>query len=383
MTDQAITWLDKNIDRAFEHKASDIHFEYVEDNPNRLLVRVRLSGDLIDWDPVTGPQARAVISRIKSISNVGSGTVRKPEEGRYLHRMTSGELDPEFDQRAYDTAAAALPRADLRLVIMPTIRGEKHVLRLPSISRTPKITELGFSRDNLKLVARTFGWSNGLTLLAGPVGAGKTTTMYSTLDYLGGPGKAVYSVEDPVERSLEHVDQIEVNDGAGNTFASILRSMRRADLQVLMIGEIRDHETARSAIEISIAGARVVSSIHANDSVAAVEAMLALSGANPQQVMQSLRGVISQRLVKKVHAECRGTGCDECSNTGVAGRLPIHEVLPITQEFAEAVGRGASRYELIELGRKAGMKSLREDAQRRLDSGETKPEWIAEVLGSE
>lgn len=390
MTDQAIVWLDTAIDRAFQEKVSDIHLEFVEDNPFRLNVRIRTAGDLLDWTTLEGPDARAVISRIKSIADVGSGTVRKAEEGRYLHRMGSSAIDPTLDTRDYDLAAAALPRSDLRLVVLPTIRGEKLVLRLPSISRTPRIPELGFSDANLRLVAKLFGWANGLVLFAGPVGAGKTTSMYSAIEYLGGPGKAVYSVEDPVERALDDVDQIEVNDAAGNGFGSILRSLRRSDLQVLMIGEIRDAETAYSAIQISIAGARVVSSIHANDSVAAVEAMLALSGANPQQVMQSLRGVVSQRLVKRIHVPCNGSGrlpggeiCRDCLGTGADGRLSIHEVLPISQEFAEAVGRGENRYTLIQLAKQAGMVTLREDAQRRLQAGETTGPWLAEVLGSE
>ena len=383
MTDMAITWLDRVIDHAFSQNVSDIHLEYIDDNPTELRMRVRISGQLVQWDGLTGAQARAVISRIKSIADVGSGTVRKSEEGRYLHRMGSGAMDPSLDQHTYDVAAAKLVRADLRLVVLPTIRGEKHVLRLSSISKTPRIPELGFSRDNLQIVAKLFGWANGLVLFAGPVGAGKTTSMYSALDYLGGPTKAVYSVEDPVERTLSNVDQIEVNEAAGNSFASILRSLRRSDLQVLMIGEIRDPETAYSAIQISIAGSRVVSSIHANDSIAAVEAMLALSGANPHQVMQSLRGIVSQRLVKRVHVACAAQGCEGCGGTGVDGRLSIHEVLPITPEFSEAVTRRAHRTELTELARAAGMKTLREDAQRRLDSGETTDRWVAEVLGSE
>jgi type II secretory ATPase GspE/PulE/Tfp pilus assembly ATPase PilB-like protein len=383
MTDMAITWLDRVIDHAFSEKVSDIHLEYIEDNPSELRMRVRISGELIQWEGLAGNQARAVISRIKSIADVGSGTVRKSEEGRYLHRMGSGEMNTALDQLTYDKESAKLPRRDLRLVVLPTILGEKHVLRLPSISQTPKIPELGFSRDNLGLVAGLFGWANGLVLFAGPVGAGKTTSMYSALDYLGGPGKAVYSVEDPVERSLPNVDQMEVNDAAGNSFASILRSLRRGDLQVLMIGEIRDPETAYSAIQISIAGSRVVSSIHANDSIAAVEAMLALSGANPHQVMQSLRGIVSQRLVKRVHVACRAEGCADCGGTGVDGRLAIHEVLPITPEFSEAVTRRAHRTELSQLAKAAGMRTLREDAQRRLDSGETTARWVAEVLGSE
>jgi len=382
MTDSAITWLDQAIDQAFTERISDIHLEYVEDGP-LLNVRVRKSGDLIDWPTIGGPEARAVISRIKSQAGVGSGTVRKPEEGRYVHRINSGTIDPAMEQDAYDEHVKTFPRSELRLVVLPTIRGEKHVLRLPSISRTPKIVELGFSSHNLQLVAKLFGVANGLVLFAGPVGAGKTTSMYSALEYLGGPGKAVYSVEDPVERALENVDQMEVNDDAKNSFASILRSLRRSDLQVLMIGEIRDQETAYSAIQISIAGARVVSSIHANDSVAAVEAMLALSGANAQQVMQSLRGVISQRLVKRVHVACGARGCDECGGTGVDGRVAIHEVLPITQEFSEAVADGASRYALNVIAKNSGMTSLRDDAQRHLDSGETTPRWIAEALGNE
>lgn len=384
MTDYAITWLDHLVDRAFAAKISDIHLEFVEsETPMKLLVRVRLSGDLIRWEGLEGQDARAAVSRIKSIADVGSGTVRKSEDGRYLHRMGASKLDPEMDNAAYEIAAASLTRADLRLVVIPTIRGEKHVLRLPSISSTPAITDLGFSRTNLNLVAQLFGWANGLVLFAGPVGAGKTTSMYSALQFLGGPNKAVYSAEDPVERALDNVDQIEVNDAAGNSFASILRSLRRSDLQVLMIGEIRDQETAYSAIQISIAGARVVSSIHANDSVSAIEAMLALSGANPHQVMQSLRGIISQRLVKRMHADCGGRGCAACSNTGVDGRLPIHEVLPITTEFAEAVARGEGRATLVKLARESGMKTLREDAQRRLDSGETTQAWVTEVLGNE
>lgn len=390
MTDQAIVWLDSAIDRAIRERVSDIHLEFIEDNPFRLKVRIRTAGDLLNWAPLEGADARAVISRIKSIADVGSGAVRKAEEGRYLHRIGAGDLAPSLDKRAYESATAALPRADLRLVVLPTIRGEKLVLRLPSISATPTIPELGFSDANLRHVAGLLGKSNGLVLFAGPVGAGKTTSMYSAIEFLGGPKKAVYSVEDPVERALGDVDQIEVNEAAGNTFGSILRSLRRSDLQVLMIGEIRDAETARSAIQISIAGARVVSSIHANDSVAAVEAMLALSGANPQQVMQSLRGVVSQRLVKRVHVACQGTGrledgqpCAGCLGTGADGRISIHEVLPVTQEFAEAVIRGASRFELVETAKRAGMKTLREDADRRLASGETTTQWLAEVLGSD
>ena len=383
MTEPAITWLDRTIDRAFQEKISDIHLEFVEDDPYRLLVRVRRAGDLLNWPGVEGLHARAVVSRIKSLADVGSGNVNKSEEGRYVHRAGSGGIPTHLGPADYDAAASKLVRHDLRLVVLPTIRGEKYVLRLPSISRTPRLNELGFSEPNLQSLSRLFGYANGLVLFAGPVGAGKTTSMYSALDYLGGPTKAVYSVEDPVERALPDVDQIEVKEGAGNTFASILRSLRRSDLQVLMIGEIRDEETARSAVEISIAGARVISSIHANDSVAAVEALITLSGSKPQQVMQSLRGVVSQRLVKRVHEQCRGRGCEACRGTGVDGRLAVHEVLPITPEFSVALTQGATRYQLQMLARKQGMQTLRQDAERRLTAGQTNPRYVTEALGIE
>ncbi|MGW8431195.1 GspE/PulE family protein [Curtobacterium citreum] len=383
MTEPAITWLDRVIDKAFQEKVSDIHLEFVEDDPFRLLVRVRRAGDLIEWPGIQGPHARAAVSRIKSLADVGSGNVNKSEEGRYVHRAGAGGIDTTLSPTQYDQTAAQLPRFDLRLVVLPTIRGEKYVLRLPSISRTPRLNEIGFSEPNLLSLRRLFGYANGLVLFAGPVGAGKTTSMYSALDYLGGKQKAVYSVEDPVERALADVDQIEVKEGAGNTFPSILRSLRRSDLQVLMIGEIRDEETAQSAVEISIAGARVISSLHANDSVAAVEALITLSGAKPQQVMQSLRGVVSQRLVKRVHRVCAGRGCEQCRMTGVDGRVPIHEVLTITPEFSQALTQGATRYQLQTLARQQGMQTLRQDAERRLQSGETTPRYVTEALGIE
>jgi type II secretory ATPase GspE/PulE/Tfp pilus assembly ATPase PilB-like protein len=387
----AIVWIAKLVDRAIDQAASDIHLEFLDDFPAQLKVRVRIAGVLRPWEGLEGAQAKAVVSRIKAIAQVGSGQVRKVEEGRYLHRRGSGGLNDQIDQGEWDTLAKSLPRVDLRLGVLPTVLGEKHILRLPSLAEIPRIPQLGFSEHNLRLVAHLFAKPNGLILFAGPMGAGKSTSLRAAVQYLGGPERAVASVEDPVEQHMPDVDQIEVNEPAGNTFGSILRTIRRADVQVLMIGEIRDGETALSALEIALAGSRVVSSIHANDSIAAVEALQDLSGANALRVTQALRGIVSQRLVKRVHAECRGTGkladgvspCLGCDGTGVDGRLAIHEVLPITSEFARAFANGVHRSELENLARDAGMVTLREDAQRRLASGETTERWVAEVLGGE
>jgi type II secretory ATPase GspE/PulE/Tfp pilus assembly ATPase PilB-like protein len=256
------------------------------------------------------------------------------------------------------------------------------IMRLPSTSKVPPLSELGFSDYNYKVAQRLFGYANGLTLFAGPMGAGKTTSMYSALNLLGGANKAVYSVEDPIERFLEHVEQIEVAEDAGNTYASILRSLRRADLEVLLLGEIRDRDTSMAAIQISIAGARVISSIHANDSVGALEAMVTLSGAPPLQVLQSLRGVVSQRLISLICQSCNKAGCKECMGTGYLGRAPIHEVLHVTSELAAGVVQNKPRDELIKLARSQGMKTLREDAERLLTSGRTDENALIEVLGN-
>lgn len=377
-----IHWLDQMIDRAFDGGVSDLHLEYIE-KKQLLDVRVRRDGRLFGWPSLEGSAARAAISRIKSKSAVGSGSVRKSEEGRYVHYVGSGNLPEQIEPAEYEKKTAAMKPRDLRLVVLPSVQGEKHVLRLPSLNEIPRVSELGFSDENKHHVARLLNKPNGLILFAGPVNAGKTTSMYSALGYMGGPTKAVFSVEDPVERSLDNVTQIEVNDSAGNTYASVLKSLRRADLEVLMIGEIRDQETAKAAIQISIAGTRVLSSIHANDSVAAIEAMLALSNSGPVQVMQSLRGVISQRLVPQLHEDCRGAGCPGCANSGVKGRLAFHEVLPVTPELSAAVASGASRPELTQIATASGMRTLRQDVKRLIDAGTTKPEWVAGVLGND
>lgn len=383
MTEASIVWLDRLVDKAAELGVSDLHLRFEDDNPERLLVRARRDGQLVQWgEPLVGQIARGVTRRIKSLANVGSGQIRKAEEGRYPHRLGAGALDETLFDQDYDNEARRLPRLELRLAVLPTGRGETMIMRLPSVSEIPGLEQLGFSPHNYNVVSKLFGYANGLTLFAGPMGAGKTTSMYSALQFLGGPDKAVYSVEDPIERFLPDVEQIEVNEDAGNTYKSILKSMRRADLEVMLLGEIRDVDTSMAAIQISIAGARVISSIHANDSVGAMEAMVTLSGAPPLQVLQSLRGVISQRLVKTICKNCNKKGCEVCMGTGYKGRAAIHEVLHVSPELSSLMVRGAPRHKLVEMARDQGMLSLEDDAKRLLAAGETDWEAVSAVLGS-
>lgn len=383
MTEQAIVWLDRLVDMAVEYRISDLHLRFVDDNPPTLTVRARRDGQLVQWgEPLTGQVARAVTLRIKSLANVGSGQIRKAEEGRYPHRLGAGKIPEDTFENAYEDEVKSLPRMELRLAVLPTGRGETMIMRLPSVSAIPALADLGFSSHNYNVLQKLFGYANGLTLFAGPMGAGKTTSMYSALTYLGGADKAVYSVEDPIERFLDDVEQIEVNEEAGNDYRSILRSMRRADLQVMLLGEVRDQPTSMAAIQISIAGARVISSIHANDSVGAMEAMVTLSGAPPLQVLQSLRGVVSQRLVKTLCKACNKAGCSECMMTGYRGRAAIHEVLHITPELSSLMVRGAPRHKLLEMAKEQGMMSLEEDAKRLLSQNLTDWDAVNEVLGS-
>lgn len=383
MTEQAIVWLDRLVDMAVEYRISDLHLRFVDDNPPTLTVRARRDGQLVQWgEPLTGQVARAVTLRIKSLANVGSGQIRKAEEGRYPHRLGAGKIPEDTFENVYEDEVKSLPRMELRLAVLPTGRGETMIMRLPSVSAIPALADLGFSPHNYNVLQKLFGYANGLTLFAGPMGAGKTTSMYSALTYLGGADKAVYSVEDPIERFLDDVEQIEVNEEAGNDYRSILRSMRRADLQVMLLGEVRDQPTSMAAIQISIAGARVISSIHANDSVGAMEAMVTLSGAPPLQVLQSLRGVVSQRLVKTLCKACNKAGCAECMMTGYRGRAAIHEVLHITPELSSLMVRGAPRHKLLEMAKEQGMMSLEEDAKRLLSQNLTDWDAVNEVLGS-
>jgi len=280
-----------------------------------------------------------------------------------------------------DLPVFRLPRKLARLPEAGRARRTNEWLYIESIERIPSEPARCISVDSPD---HTYLCGGGFVVTS------NTTSMYAALEFLGGSTKAVYSVEDPVEQLLPGVDQIEVNPGAGRDFGDVLRALRRSDVQVLMIGEIRDKATAHAAVQIGVAGAKVISSIHANDSIAAIEAMLNLNpDLNPAQVMQSLRGVVSQRLVKLAHQDCSGTGalpdgqaCEACGGTGVAGRAPIHEVLIVDDALVAAVVRNRPRPQLKAIAANAGMRPLRADAERLLIEGRTTTAFINDVLGA-
>jgi len=403
----ATIWLNQVFDAGIGQGVSDFHFVYVpdegSDTSGTLTLRVRHNRDLREYASLAGPDAKQVLNRLKSIAKVDSGRATRPDDGRYVHRYGSGavgpvqaadgsvvygyKLNPDGSVRAmsdeeYAAETASMRHLDLRFVVVPLVRGEKVVLRAWDLDGRRSLDQIRMSEHNRERIMGLLGMSNGLVLLAGPVNSGKTSTMYALLEALGGPNKAVYTVEDPVEQLLPGVDQIEVNVDAQLDFKDALRALRRSDVQVLMIGEIRDAATSDAAVQIGVAGAKVLASIHANDSIAAIEAMLALNkDLNPTQVMQSLRGVISQRLVKRVCQTCLGDGCSDCNGEGAKGVIPIHEVLTVSDQLVAGVVRDRPRYHLKQIAANDGMLSLHEDAQLLVDAGLTIPRFVAEVLG--
>ncbi len=370
------------IDEAVKARASDIHLQPREDT---LLVRCRVDGTLHDM--LTLPQATAVplISRIKILANMNIADHHRPQDGQFSIK-TRGR-----------------PAIDIRVGTIPTVYGEMVVLRLLDKSKAAmSLTELGFLPESLTLYEDMLKVPYGMILASGPTGAGKTTTLYASLNCLDLTGRNIITVEDPVEYRFKHINQIQVNPRAGLTFASGLRSILRLDPDVILIGEIRDAETARIAIQSALTGHLVLSSIHANDSISVVSRLLDL-GVEPFLVSAALIGVVAQRMIRKVCPECArpvsvplvekiafsreigedrsdflsGSGCKSCGGTGYQGRTGIFEILRMSDELRMMLLNGSTPAQLRGQAVKEGMISLLRNAMLKVKANETTP---AEVL---
>lgn len=349
---------------AVRDKASDIH---VEPDKKGTRIRYRIDGVLRDlMKPPTGMHS-AIISRVKVIGKMDIAEKRLPQEGRV--RIVAEGRD-----------------IDLRVSSMPTLLGEKLVLRiLDKANLRMDLGMLGFRPEMLLSFTRMLTKPNGLVLVTGPTGSGKTTTLYSALDLLRDPELNLVTVEDPVEYQLDLINQIQVNSQIGMTFAKALRSILRQDPDVIMVGEIRDEETARVSIQAAQTGHLVLATLHTNDAPAAV-ARLTDMGIEPYLLSGALNGVVAQRLVRTVCPACvnkyypgeaelrdaglsdmagrafrKGAGCLQCHDTGFRGRAAIYEVMEITSDMRRAVHRGSSTQELRDRMAKMNMKSLREE----------------------
>ncbi len=351
---------------AQKKRASDIHIEPFAD---RLSVRYRIDG-ILQEASVPG-QIRefhaSIISRIKIMANLDISERRLPQDGRIKIRVQGEELD-------------------LRVSILPTAFGESLVIRILSPARLLKLDNLGFDPECLNHLRQVLKKPYGVILLTGPTGSGKTTTLYAALSELNDVGRKIITVEDPVEYQLDGIIQMQVHPKIDLTFAIGLRHMLRHDPDVLMVGEIRDAETAEIAIRSSLTGHLVFSTLHTNDSVGALTRLIDL-GMQPYLVASSLECVIAQRLVRLLCPHCKAqkddeyvaVGCGECNQTGYYGRTVIHEFMVIDDEIKNMLGDGATAMDIREAATRKGMRPLRESGLAKVKAGLTSRDEVMRV----
>jgi len=368
------------INRAVEGRASDIHIEPFE---QELKVRYRIDGVLHDVETPARRLQAAIVSRIKIMAKLNIAERRLPQDGRIKLRLMGKEID-------------------LRVSTLPTLYGESVVLRiLDRSSINVTLGTLGFPADTLKEFEAIIQRPYGMILVTGPTGSGKTTTLYGALDKINSPDKKIITIEDPVEYQLNGVNQIHVKPQIGLTFANGLRSIVRQDPDVIMVGEIRDAETAEIAIQSALTGHLVFSTLHTNDAAGAVARLLEM-GVESYLLASSLLGVLAQRLVRRVCRKCMqpaemppelwreiggkdgdpvravvGRGCEECANTGYRGRAGIYEFLPVTDTIRTLILERASAGIVKDAAVKQGMRTLRDDGWRSVREGTT---TVAEVV---
>ena len=371
------------LQHAVKSNASDIHIEPTVKN---LKVRFRIDGQLQDVMASSMTAHSAIITRIKIMGGMDIAEKRIPQDGR---------VELEIDDMSID----------LRISLLPTVYGEKAVIRILGGSSGALSREmLGLSENNSLLFDKITKSPNGIILISGPTGSGKTTTLYTLLTEINKPDVNIITVEDPVEYKLEGINQVQVNAKAGLTFANGLRSILRQDPDIIMIGEIRDGETAQIAIRASITGHLVLSTIHTNDAASSV-ARLVDMGVEPYLVSSSLVGVVAQRLVRHICPRCKtpyrpshsdmlllkmkeptplykGEGCPACNFTGYKGRMGIHEILVVTREIRDLVNRQATADQLAQTAIRQGTTTLRESCTQLVLEGKTTVEELLKVTYS-
>ena len=369
---------------AIDLRASDIHLEPFEDE---MRIRYRIDGVLQEV-PVPAQIKRfqpAIVSRVKILSHLNIAEKRLPQDGRIKIRLDSSEVD-------------------IRVSVIPMLHGEAVVMRLLRQNSSLRgMDQLGMDPRELKAFRRVLGLPHGIVLVTGPTGSGKTSTLYTALHEINDAVRKIITIEDPIEYQLKGVNQIQVSEKSGLTFARGLRSILRHDPDVILIGEIRDRETAQIAVQASLTGHLVFSTLHTNDAPGALTRLVDM-GVEPYLVASSLEAVLAQRLVRVLCSHCkqpdtsptaqalrtevpalgdavifRAVGCRECRNTGYHGRRGIFEWMDATQEVRRLILKNASSGEIREAARRRGLRSLGEDGWRVVRDGVTTPEEILRV----
>lgn len=343
---------------AHDAGASDIHLEATRGG---LSARFRIDGVLAPAPEPPAQLHQAIVSRVKLLAELDIAERRRPQDGRIRVRLEARELD-------------------LRVSTVPTIHGESVVLRLLDRGGRPVgLGELGMSASVLGAVERLAKRPHGMLLVTGPTGSGKTTTLYAALQSRDAAAEKIITVEDPIEYQLDGITQVPVHRQAGVTFGSALRAILRQDPDVVMVGEMRDRETAEVAVQAAMTGHLVFSTLHTNDAISAIPRLLDL-GVPDYLVAATVEGVLAQRLVRRVCDDCRGDGCSACRGTGFRGRLGIFELLSFTDELREAIARNATRAQIRDLAVAAGMGSLRADGEDKARRGLTTIEEVLRVV---
>ncbi|MBR6690704.1 MAG: type II/IV secretion system protein [Bacilli bacterium] len=368
---------------ATKRGASDIHFDPQEAS---LKTRIRIDGELIDYTEIPVNIAKNLITRIKIISGMNITESRLPQDGAI--KATLEDID-----------------LDLRVSAIPTNKGEKIVIRILDYSLSlAGLESLGFSTENYKKVLKMISIPNGIILVTGATGSGKSTTVYSILQRLNKENTNIISVEDPIEMDIEGINQIQTNSEIGLDFATVLRSILRQDPNIIMIGEIRDTETAKIAVRASITGHLVLSTLHTNDSLNTIERLLDME-VERYLLASALTGIISQKLARRLCPHCKklrptndyekniirkvvgkevneiytAVGCDECKN-GYNGRIAIHEVLLIDQDIKDAISSNVKKDKLRHLVYNSGVISLLQDGISKVLEGFTTLEELLKII---
>lgn len=374
---------------AIRQGASDIHLEPYE---KVFRVRFRIDGVLYKVMDPSLKFKNAIISRLKIMSNLDIAERRLPQDGRIKIKMER-DLDVDF-----------------RVSVLPTLFGEKVVLRLLDKSSLQlDMTKLGFEEDDLKNFQKAISQPFGMVLVTGPTGSGKTTTLYSALSELNKISQNISTAEDPVEYNLMGINQVQIHEEIGLTFANTLRAFLRQDPDIILVGEIRDYETAEIAIKAALTGHLVLTTLHTNDAPSTVNRLLNM-GIEPFLISSSVILILAQRLVRKICPECKtsitlpeqafidlgvkpeefrdiplykGTGCKHCSNTGFKGRIAIYEVMPVNENVKELILKGASSTDLKKEVIKSGLSTLRKSALNKMKQGLTTVEEVLRITSAD
>lgn len=350
-------WFADAMSHALDVGASDLHL-VLDVKENRLVARIRLDGQMRDLNVIDGVAARIIMGKFKTAASLSSGGNFVPEESLY-------EIEVDGEKRK---ARIALFRTNTG--------GDALVLRLPPTGELRRLDELEFADTNLELFYRMLKAANRMVLIAGPMGSGKTTTAHAALTHVATPNRAVWSVEDPVERDIDEIVQLEVDDANGAGFETLLPSLVRSDYDTLFIGEVRDRATAGAAVRQAKAGRQVLTTIHANNNVTALLRLIDLAEDTPLSVLDSVLGVVSQRLVRRLNPDWDGESEDR-----YRGRVPIHEVLLINDDLVDALMKDAPIAEINALAVEASESTFERDADRLVAAGITDRAEIERVLG--